>query len=449
MHEEASQRQCFSLKNCPDASEPRTESFCSSANPIPKVTTENDSSIRTLKGDLYTTKGAELLSPAYDEVFRKVNETHKSIQEVLANLSKKHTYHSGPRMAGRMNAGSSTITLEPCVVVCCSSRKAFRAFEKRLHELGWCKSESEGGDYRKPGEYSGVHAYYNGLRLAAHGRHLVSIPNLSQRAVSFLGRAEKLHIHIEDRGSELGQSRSGINSLLCCATITKDHEVIHQKVSRVGGLLSILDMEDQLRLSVITAGHSLLEYFLEENSERQDNAYGSDASDDDVTESRDDHTSLSGSGDVLGYIDPAGIKSWIAVEPTKSIAFVKQADERHRQEPPSSADNETTFRITSRTNSADFALLASGPMNSWLRKSRLVAGQCNSYIDSQGSRVPITAFKHYGTGTPKDLVYLILRPDQKATEVDLSPTESTMFVRGQKFRTQELWSKQPLGVSKQ
>ncbi|KNB20052.1 hypothetical protein FOXG_17291 [Fusarium oxysporum f. sp. lycopersici 4287] len=44
---------------------------------------------------------------------------------------------------------------------------------------------------------------------------------------------------------------------------------------------------------------------------------------------------------------------------------------------------------------------------------------------------------------------LILRPDQKAIEVYLSPTECITFIRGQKFRIQELWSEQPLdrGIS--
>ncbi|EMT62770.1 hypothetical protein FOC4_h10017652, partial [Fusarium odoratissimum] len=44
-------------------------------------------------------------------------------------------------------------------------------------------------------------------------------------------------------------------------------------------------------------------------------------------------------------------------------------------------------------------------------------------------------------------LYLIFWPDQKAIEVDVSPTECITVIRGQKLRTRKLWSEQRLGIS--
>jgi hypothetical protein len=285
------------------------------------------------------------------------------------------------------------------------------------------------------------------LRLAAYQGKVID-PGLTHPAVSFYGRTEKLHIHIEDRDSRPWQARDNINSLLCCVTITKDDSVIYQKFSRIGGLLSVLDMEGQLSLSAITTGHTLLEYFIEKGSENQDD------NDTDMTDSEDGETMdspdpSSNSGVALGYVNPANIASWTAMEPTKFIAFVKQAHKHHRQDYPSSVDNETTLSMTALRNGADFALLTSEPMNLWLSKSSPVTGQRNWYIDRQGSRITITDFKRYEHGTFSGPAYLIIRPDQEATEVNICPGESMMFVRGLKFRTQEIKTQQPLGMSKQ
>jgi hypothetical protein len=61
----------------------------------------------------------------------------------------------------------------------------------------------------------------------------------------------------------------------------------------------------------------------------------------------------------------------------------------------------------------------------------------------------ITDFKRYEHGTSSGPTYLIIRPDQEASKVEICPNESMMFVRGHKFRTQEIRAPQPLGISKQ
>jgi hypothetical protein len=72
-------------------------------------------------------------------------------------------------------------------------------------------------------------------------------------------------------------------------------------------------------------------------------------------------------------------------------------------------------------------------MNLYLNKLSPITGQYNSYIDRQGSRMAITDFKCHDYGAFSGPTYIIIRPDKEASEVEVCPNKSIMFIRRHKF----------------
>lgn len=391
--------------------------------------------IRILKNNLYSSTGREFNMKAYAKGFDRAIETQRLIAEELRNLSYKFEgYQCGPYMAGqRSSQTSKTVTLQPCVVVSCRDKKASRAFEKRLMELEWRKTDTSGG-YFKSGLYSGIHVYYKGARLAASipNGDFIEVPNLDQNGVSLFPDGKELHVHIEDYTSR-GETAT-ICGLVCCMTITDKGKIVYQNTSRIGGCLKILSRDDWLRIPGVTTGHAMLGDFPWLNVRDQDGISSHDDSDTDDSSSEEFNDDLQ---DRLGYINPESIKRWHAIKPTGTISFAQKTI-------TSRVSDEKSFQGHM---AADFALL---PILEH-KLPRNQRGYINSYIDQSGIRKDIMQSRNIPrseSSSASSPVAIILNHNKTAAEAQILPYESTIFVRGKELITNEIWLDKPLSKSR-
>ena len=337
-------------------------------------------------------------------------------------------YQCGPYMAGRRKTGETTVLVKPCVVISCPSWKAFRALEKRICETEWVRIGSD-TEYFKSDIYSTVQVYYGGARLATSSPAQINIPNLRDSEVTFEGYPHKLHVHIEvPRWTSNVRSVCGV---VCCATITMDDAIVSQRISRVGGVLSMMFQDGHRELPLMTTGHGMLEDILWPQTED-----GDDTSEDDHSDTPGDYASRDESdNESLGGFDPSTISAWIPVNPTKVISFVKSAVQQSFDETTGEGkDRSLLFSIppSSSSNPYDMALLD-------IFKQEASTSPGNSFLDSDGNHHVLPSRSGSADTMLREVVLILARPGEKAIDAEVLPHKSSMFIRGQGFEAKELW----------
>ncbi|KAF4462229.1 hypothetical protein FALBO_10970 [Fusarium albosuccineum] len=345
---------------------------------------------------------ADLFGPA-TEVQKKLMPDFDSIWETegIRKLIERKPLSTTPysyerRMAGVRVVNQTHITLQPSFWI----RTTDEAIKKKTP---WKK-------LKKLVKHLGLNSLQNadiyiegGLRLADEKASLPKDPFPLDKGISF-PNGMILYTHIQEK--PLGASACGI---VCLTTIIKDDVVLHQKHSRIGGLINY----GSSRLGV-TSGHVMLEHFLgyraRKGPESAESLSSGDSSmiksDVEVAISRkrkravsdlypktqeeepeeeesDDDLELIENGPgqngdqekmpSLGQVDLTGITQWISVMPFRTITFIGRAEPYSAQNSTGSAPSQTP-RITTDPGQGSAGHLRStgpsisedlAPMKSW------------------------------------------------------------------------------------
>ncbi|CAJ0553170.1 Ff.00g116820.m01.CDS01 [Fusarium sp. VM40] len=236
----------------------------------------------------------------------------KEFQKKMMKSSKVRWGRSGPlispqlRMSGHSVTGTTTITLLPCIWILYDKAKWKRDVQKFVRELEWLECEG-----------FGKIEVHKGANLAAlDGPSFVSGLDLDETQALHLQDGTSLHLHLE---SPQGVSACG---LLCCATLTRHGAVLDQRLSRIGGLISV----DGVNFGATTA-HGLMECLWGRGSETADSSnescdlesLGSDGSDSEMSQDQSDEEEYV---ELLGGINASSITGWDHSLMTGGIGFL-------------------------------------------------------------------------------------------------------------------------------
>jgi hypothetical protein len=236
----------------------------------------------------------------------------KEFQKKMVKSSKVRWGRSGPlispqlRMSGHSVTGTTTITLLPCIWILYDKAKWKRDVQKFVRELEWLACEGFGNI-----------EVHKGANLAAlDGPSFVSGLDLDETRAMHLQDGTSLHLHLE---SPQGVSACG---LLCCATLTSHGAVLDQRLSRIGGLISV----DGVSFGATTA-HGLMECLWDRGSEIVDSSdescdlesMGSDGSDSGMSQDQSEEEECV---ELLGGINASSITGWDRCLKIGGISFL-------------------------------------------------------------------------------------------------------------------------------
>lgn len=367
----------------------------------------------------------------------------KEFQKKIMKSSKVRWGRSGPlispqlRMSGHSVTGTTTITLLPCIWILYDKAKWKRDVQKFVRELEWLECEG-----------FGKIEVHKGANLAAlDGPSFVSGLDLDETQALHLQDGTSLHLHLE---SPQGVSACG---LLCCATLTRHGAVLDQRLSRIGGLISV----DGVSFGATTA-HGLMECLWGRGSETVDSSnesydlesLGSDGSDSEMSQDQSDEEEYI---EPLGGINASSITGWDHSLMTGGISFlenhacdlksfIQQSRPSSELPPEYNMGQNTNGGLTSSKNQSpvlrgsDFTLLRNGNTDDLK----------NTYTTKDLRKIEVDTVFTWDDASAGP-VQLLLGHDQVLGGI-LIPGSTSLVMHGFEFKSRKIRTTAPLGISR-
>ncbi|KAF5008077.1 hypothetical protein FDECE_5626 [Fusarium decemcellulare] len=338
------------------------------------------------------------------------------------------------RMSGyRTSLREQHVSLSPCLWIFCASSWVVKGVRKALKGIGWIK------------DLIRVEICVGGASFCS-AESIIPIEQLgsiadAQHSVNF-GGGQFLY-HIARLRPELASP--SICGWLCCATYTKEGQVVDQRVSRIGGMLTSQLLDNELLSfhnhdSVMTTAHGMFGC-----TDFEDSTSNSDTDIDDESESEESEdvegqvdewrlerpakSTQSFSNQLVGDIDVKTVSSgWIAFDSVPGVNF------------SSHCGSDRGAHSRENTMMSDYMLL----------KTETVRLLHNSYLlrcpDSEIPRVEVINTYSTEQELSPGPIWLILGFDD-VEQASLLPGKSTIYLGGREIAVQKILLRAPL-VSK-
>ncbi|KAI2639523.1 hypothetical protein GGS26DRAFT_272011 [Hypomontagnella submonticulosa] len=374
------------------------------------------------EGVYFSTKHHEVTDPV---LFRKARTTLDRLQPdldpIIGKLRRGYTIGLATlelRMAGQILEGTSQVRLLPSVWILCRDRSACKIIQRRLNELSWLESPKYSTVYVR----AGLHLAASGMPRAIKDLDLNhGVTFWSNTGDSRLKR--QIYVHMEDSEDMFACGTR------CCITMTKNnsHDVVYQRICRIGGYL-LVDLPSGPQVVAVTTAHGLLQPWIDHHT--FDDTAGIVTAmevsnpDGEYATSCSNHSSESIG--IQGANQPNGAGLGLATQWRPMNLFPDTVSFAFQAIP----DTKGVFEIKRDTVSADFLLLSVGSLPS-----------PNLYFDtfmdaaSKGTRRHLTDASLSSSINPG--VIAGLEPNV-ITKVDILPDVVPLLVNGIKLPTRKL-----------